>query len=175
VRVVAATNRDLEKRISEGEFREDLYYRLAVLALSLPPLRERGEDSLIIANSLFERFARESNMPLEGFTPAAIDSIRTYGWPGNVRELVNCIRRAVVMAEGTQIDTTDLGLSQARTPEALIPDDSSLRQAKAQVEKVHVEEALARNGGNISATAREIGVSRPTLYSFIKRYNIQTD
>lgn len=174
VRVVAATNRDLEKCITAGEFREDLYYRLAVLALALPPLRSRGEDSIIIAKCLFERFARESNLSIKGFTPAALEAIRTYSWPGNVRELVNCIRRAVVMAESEYIDASDLGLKQERTPEIPANDDLSLRQAKAQVEKVHVEEALARHGGNISRTAREIGVSRPTLYAFIKKYNLES-
>jgi two-component system NtrC family response regulator len=174
VRVVAATNRDLEKGISVGEFREDLYYRLAVLALSLPPLRARGKDSVIIAKCLFERFARESTQSIKGFTPAALEAIRVYDWPGNVRELVNCIRRAVVMAESEYIDITDLGIKQDRTPELPTDDDLSLRQAKAQVEKIHVEEALARHGGNISRTAREIGVSRPTLYAFIKKYNLES-
>ncbi|MEE9240016.1 MAG: sigma-54 dependent transcriptional regulator, partial [bacterium] len=112
VRVVAATNKDLEKAIAAGEFREDLYYRLAVLALSLPPLRERGEDKMIIAQNLFKRFTQESNLPLKGFTEAALDALRAYPWPGNVRELVNCIRRSVVMAEGELIDAEDLGLKR---------------------------------------------------------------
>ena len=176
VRVVAATNKDLEKAIAAGEFREDLYYRLAVLALSLPPLRERGEDKVVIANNLFQRYAKESNLPLKGFSQTALDALRTYPWPGNVRELVNCVRRAVVMAEGEWIDSEDLGLrhEQAVKMSRAVDDDVSLRQAKEEVEKIHVEEALARHGGNISRTAREIGVSRPTLYAFIKKYEIET-
>jgi len=176
VRVVAATNKDLEKAIAAGEFREDLYYRLAVLALSLPPLRERGEDTVVIAQNLFQRFARDSNLPLKGFTQAALDALRVYPWPGNVRELVNCVRRAVVMAEGERIDSGDLGLRHDRMVKMspALSDDLSLREAKEEVEKIHVEEALARHGGNISRTAREIGVSRPTLYAFIKKYDLES-
>jgi len=110
VRVMAATNRDLKESIKEGRFREDLYYRLGVVTIALPPLREREGDTMLLATSLLHKYSSENRKKITGFTPQAIDSLQTYRWPGNVRELENRIKRAVIMAEGSRITPQDLEL-----------------------------------------------------------------
>jgi two-component system NtrC family response regulator len=112
-RVVAATNRDLQEAMKDGSFREDLYFRLGVILMSLPPLRERGGDIILLAKAFLERYADENRKKIKGFTDQAIDAIAQYEWPGNVRELENRIKRAVIMAEGAKIIPADLDMAEA--------------------------------------------------------------
>lgn len=168
VRVIAATNADLPRLLAEGRFREDLYYRLTVVSLSVPPLRERGEDVVLLANVFLRRFGPERRGPaLRGFTPEALAAVNGYGWPGNVRELESKIQHAVLVAAGPFITPTDLGLPGQAAP-AL-----SLRGAREAVERQVVVDALTRTSGNISHAARVIGVTRPTFHSLLTKYRIQ--
>ncbi|MFQ5912183.1 MAG: sigma-54 interaction domain-containing protein [Nitrospinota bacterium] len=169
VRVIAATNKDLSRAVRAGEFREDLFYRLAVLSLSMPPLRERGEDPVIMARVFLQRYVKESNGAVKGFVPEALDAIRSCPWPGNIRELVNIIRRAVVLAEGELLTPSDLvGLEQ---PDKETPA-SSLIAARERLEREFIQNSLSRNERNIARAARELGVSRPHLYGLMKKYNL---
>ena len=167
VRVIAATNADLQKLMAAGRFREDLYYRLSVVSLLVPPLRERGEDIVLLSNAFFRRFARESgDRVLRGFTSEALGAVKSYAWPGNVRELESKIQRAVLVAGGPFVTAPDLGLR----PQTTVP--LSLRGARESVERQLVVDALTRTSGNISHAARAIGVTRPTLHSLLAKYRI---
>ncbi|MBI3127157.1 MAG: sigma-54-dependent Fis family transcriptional regulator [Candidatus Tectomicrobia bacterium] len=171
---VAATNKNLQRAIEAGTFREDLYFRLAVLSLELPPLRTRGEDKIIISNALLKRFSQEARIKVEGFAPDALNAIRMHHWPGNVRELANCIRRALVMTDHRWIRKEDLNLSKG-SDGMRVEVPGSLHEAKEQTERMFLEEAIARHKGNLSRAARELGISRPTLYGRIKKYNLRPD
>lgn len=168
-RVVAATNADLKKRMADGAFREDLFYRLAVVQISLPALRERDDDVVLLAKTFLQRFGTENNRTGLTFTPEAIRALREHGWPGNVRELQNRVRRAVIMADGKRIAAADLEL--VASPGG--PKGTSLREARERVEREMVTEALRRNGGKMSAAAIDLGVSRPTLYELIDKLGLQ--
>jgi two-component system NtrC family response regulator len=169
-RVVAATNQDLEKAVAERRFREDLYFRLAVVKIQLPPLRERGRDVVQLAERFIAVSSNELGKPQKALSAEATDALLRYSWPGNVRELQNRIKRAIVMAEGPTITSRDLELSAAAGP---ADSESSLREAKELVERELVEKALAENSGNISRAARALGISRPTLYSLMERYGLR--
>jgi two-component system NtrC family response regulator len=168
-RVLAATNKDLNEAIKEGKFREDLYYRLGVVTISLPPLRGREGDILLLATQLLYRYAHENGKKITGFTPDTIRSIKTYPWPGNVRELENRIKRAVIMAEGQKLTPTDLELN--------IPyskyEGRGLKEAREELEKGMIEKTLTKNKGNMTKTAEELGVSRPTLYELMEKLGIE--
>ncbi|HSD09834.1 MAG TPA: PEP-CTERM-box response regulator transcription factor [Candidatus Binatia bacterium] len=168
-RIIAATNLDLTRAMREGRFREDLYYRVGVVIIRIPPLRERGEDIVLLARALLQRYCGESGRSITGFNPAAVDAIQAYTWPGNIRELENRIKRAVIMAEGRRITPEDLELASANQRHV----GKRLREAREAVEKEIIRRALAKNLGNISRTAVELGVSRPTLYELISRYGIE--
>ncbi len=168
VRVIAATNKDLSLAVSRGEFREDLYYRLAVLSINLPPLREREDDVLIMARAFLNRYAEESGREIRGFTPAAITAIRNHTWGGNVRELINRIRRAVVMADKVWIEPLDLGLEGTYVDTSAL----SLPAARERLEKELIQKAIARTEGNIAKAARELDISRPHLYQLMKKHEI---
>jgi two-component system NtrC family response regulator len=168
-RVIAATNVNLEDAIQEKRFREDLYYRLAVVLLDLPPLRQRDEDLELLANEFLKRYVQESNRKISGFTAEVAQAIRNYSWPGNVRELENRLRRAAIMADGNRITLADLGLDASYAKYSSL----SLKEARELLEKEMVERALARCAGNISKAADELGVSRPTLYELIEKLNIE--
>ncbi|MCG5532270.1 PEP-CTERM-box response regulator transcription factor [Halorhodospira sp. 9621] len=172
VRVVCATHRDLGQMIREREFREDLFYRVAEIELTIPALRERQGDAALVAHSLLERFAREQRHPRREFTPEAIDAIEAHTWPGNVREMENVIRRAVIMADGKRITPEELGLE---CPSDDQEGDSSLRlrQVRDQAEQQAVVRALSRCNGNIAQAAALLGVSRPTLYSLMDKYGLR--
>jgi two-component system NtrC family response regulator len=170
-RVMAATNMDLKKAMGDGRFREDLYYRLGVVTISVPPLRERGEDILLLAKVQLQRYSAESKKKISGFSRQAITAIQTYSWPGNVRELENRIKRAVIMAEGQRITPEDLELASARAQY----EGKSLREARKALEKDIIQKTLAKNQGNITQTATELGVSRPTLHELIKKYQLVKD
>ena len=165
-RVIAATNMDLKRAMREGKFREDLYYRLGVVVIQIPPLRDRGEDVLVLAKSLLDRYGGETGKKIAGFERAAIEAIKSYGWPGNVRELENRIKRAVIMAESKRMTPADLELDSPYEKY----HGKGLREAREALEREIIERALARNKGNVTRTAAELGVSRPTLYELIERY-----
>jgi two-component system NtrC family response regulator len=168
-RILAATNADLKKEMSQGTFREDFYFRLAVVELNLPPLRERGDDVTLIANGLLRRFANENGKPSLSFGKKAIAAMSTQYWPGNVRELQNRIRRSVIMCEGNTINPEDLELTtstQART-------GITLKAAKEELEREMVQAVLKRHEGKVTAAATELGVSRPTIYELMDRHGIE--
>lgn len=167
VRVVAATHVDLEAAVADGRFREDLYYRLNVVQVDIPPLRERGDDLMELARFYLAHFGRDRPR-LRGFSRQAIEAMHAHRWPGNVRELVNRIQRAVTMAEGPLIQPADLGLKahphrgRCRT----------LAEARARAERESVEGALRESAGNVTCAARLLGVGRVTLYRLMKKHGI---
>ena len=163
IRVVAASNRVLEEEIAAGRFREDLYYRLDVISIPLPPLRERGDDVVVIARWFLQRFAREMSSRARSFAPAAVAAMRRYGWPGNVRELENRVRKAVVLAEQPVVGPEDLGLGEGSF-EPILP----LAQAKEEFQKRYINEVLERNGGNRTKTAKDLGVDPRTIFRHLE-------
>jgi len=168
-RILAATNIDLQAAMDEGKFREDLFYRLAVILLKIPPLRERGEDRTVLSHFFLQRFAGESSKKIKGFTTAARRAIESYTWPGNIRELENRVRRSVIMAERSRIGVSDLGLDSGYARYTGL----KLREAREKLEKEMIEIALLKNNGNMSRAAGDLGISRPTLYEMIEKLEIQ--
>jgi two-component system NtrC family response regulator len=168
VRVISATNVDLAQATQEGRFREDLYYRIGVVVVNVPPLRERRGDIPLLAKAMLGRFGAQNRRPVGGFMPDALRALSTHHWPGNVRELENRVKRAVVMAEGPAITARDLELAAA--PAAV--GGSALRDARDAVERETIKAMLSRNKGNVSRTAAELGVSRPTLYDLMDKLGI---
>jgi two-component system NtrC family response regulator len=169
VRVVCATNKDLPQIIKSGEFREDLYYRISEVTVRIPPLRERGGDAVIIAQSVLERRAREHNRPVKGFTPEAMKAIEAYPWPGNIRELENRVNGAVIMTEGKYVTVEDLGLpSQGEGDLGWL----NLRVARQRAEREAIRQALALTGWNLTRTAELLGITRPTLYDLLEKNEI---
>jgi DNA-binding NtrC family response regulator len=167
VRILAATNRDLHALVADGRFREDLYYRLAVVPIHMPPLRDRGDDVILIARHCLERYARESESELRRFSTDAIDAMLEAEWPGNLRELINRVRRAVVVAEGPEVTATDMGF------DAPVPSSfPTLREARREAEARCIEAALERRRGNRAEAARTLGISRTQLYELMHRYGI---
>lgn len=166
-RIIAATNRDFQRLIKEGRFREDLYYRLAVVSIDIPPLREREEDIIILAKVFLQKFGAGKSGP-KSFAQEAMEVINTYEWPGNVREMENRIRRAVTLAEGPTITPEDLGFeSYQRATRSL-----NLRKVRKNLEIKLVKMAILKHNGNISKAAEELGLTRPTLHHLMKKYNI---
>ncbi len=164
IRVVAATNRVLEDEIRRGAFREDLYYRLNVVGLWLPPLRDRGDDIVIIARALLTKSADEMKSGVTGFTPAALAAMRKYAWPGNIRQLENRIKKALVLCEETRIRPEDLDLGP-EAQAAVLP----LEKAKEEFQRRYVLDALERNHGNRAQTARDLGVDPRTIFRYLER------
>jgi two-component system NtrC family response regulator len=169
-RIIAATNVDLRRALDAGTFREDLYYRLSVVTIALPPLRDRGEDAVLIAQIFLRRLCEQMRKRLKGFTKEAIRAIETYPWPGNVRELSNKIRRAVAMADGTSITPEDLDLPFDGTHVARAV---SLREARDRLEAEMIAQTLVRHDGNLSRVAEELKISRPTLYALLRKHHIR--
>ncbi|MFT3959992.1 PEP-CTERM-box response regulator transcription factor [Propionivibrio sp.] len=170
VRIVCATHQDLKTLIKEGRFREDLYYRLAEIVVALPPLRDRRGDAALLAHAFVRRFADEYKRGGMTLREDAIRAIEKHPWPGNVRELENCIKRAVIMADGNQITFDDIGLGAAAGQEDVALD---LRQAREDAEKRVIIAALGRVDGNVLRAAESLGVSRPTLYDLMYRYGLK--
>jgi transcriptional regulator with GAF, ATPase, and Fis domain len=164
IRIVAATNRNLEDEIQAGRFREDLYYRLNVVNIHLPPLRDRQEDVVVIARYLLGRYAKEYDSKVRGFSPNATVGIRKHHWPGNIRELENRIKKALVLAESTMIGPDDLGL----TPDVL-PPILTLAEAKEKFQRDYINEVLALNNGNRTKTARDLGVDPRTVFRHLEK------
>jgi two-component system, NtrC family, response regulator len=169
-RIMAATNVDLGMAIHEGRFREDLYYRLCVVTISVPPLKMRGSDITLLARTFLARFAEEQKKPVKGFTPQASEALMVHHWPGNVRELENRIKRAVVMTEVRYVTPENLELEGA-----LSPDMSTLKASRQSREKELVRLTLEKAEGNISRAAAELGISRPTLYQLLARYGLKKE
>ncbi len=164
IRIVAATNRDLEQMVREGTFREDLYYRLNVVNLWLPPLRDRGDDVLIIAKTLLSKYAEELTSPVRGFSPAAIAAVKKYHWPGNIRQLQNRIKKALVLCDNKLLGAEDLDLGDAAEM-AIMP----LEKAKEDFQRRYVLEVLERNNGNRTQTARDLGVDPRTIFRYLEK------
>ena len=169
VRIVCATHQNLKELITAGKFREDLYYRLAEIVLTIPPLRERKGDASLLAYAFVRRFAEEQHRGSMTLLPDAVDAIEKHGWPGNVRELENRIKSAVIMAEGTALRAEDLGLA----PVAAEAELFNLRRVRDRAEREAVVTVLARLNGNISRAAELLGVSRPTLYDLMEKYGLR--
>jgi DNA-binding NtrC family response regulator len=170
-RIVAATNRKPEDAIRDGKLREDLYYRISAISVHLPPLRERREDILPLANSFLKRFAAQANRVLKGFSPAAIERLTAFDWPGNVRQLQNEVQRAVLLCEGDEVDSADLSITKVKSPGEDSPDTNfTLLEG---VERNAIVQMLKETGGNKLETAKRLGIGRQTLYNKIKAYGIE--
>jgi DNA-binding NtrC family response regulator len=166
-RVIAATNKDLERAIKEGTFREDLYYRLNVISFTMPPLREHKEDIPLLAEYFLHRFAQETNKPVNQIGREALDEMMLYDWPGNVRELGNAVERAVVVGRGPRILPQDLPIFR---PEYV---SSAPRRTLREVEIAHLESVLKETRWSVSKSAEILGIDRSTLYDKIKRYDLR--
>jgi transcriptional regulator with PAS, ATPase and Fis domain len=166
--LIAATNSDLKSGISKGTFRKDLFYRLDVFNVNLPPVRDRGEDKVILARYFLNKFSKEMNLS-KSLSSEAVDAIRSYDWQGNVREIINKIRRAVVMSGDPVITPADLDLNITTFA---LESVKSLREVRHSIEKQKLIEAMKHCNSNISKVARVLGISRPSVYSLRKKYNI---
>ncbi|GKT07878.1 PEP-CTERM-box response regulator transcription factor [Desulforhabdus sp. TSK] len=167
-RVLAATNMDLKQAMQEGRFREDLYYRLGVVVISLPPLREREGDVVFLAQGFLEKCIGDNKKKIKGFTAQALRMIESYSWPGNVRELENRIRRAVIMTGGAMLTPADLELDSTYSQYA----GKGLKEARNALEKDFILNAMTKHQGNITRVAAELGISRPTLYELMGKLGI---
>lgn len=167
-RILAATNRTVDDALRDGKLREDLYYRISAISVFLPPLRERREDVVALANSFLKRFAAQANRTINGFSPAATEILRKFDWPGNVRQLQNEIQRAVLMCEGQTVEAEDLSISSSEP----VAEDSSLTLLEG-LERNTIVQLLKETGGNKLETARRLGIGRQTLYNKIKAYGIE--
>lgn len=176
VRLIAATNKDLEELIRDGRFREDLYYRLNVVRLEIPPLRERREDIPLLAQHFLEMFTTKNQKPIKGLTPRALDQLIRYDWPGNVRELMNAMERGVVLARSEYLDEEVLPFAAAsQAPSGEISTTSAKPPAETtleQVEKATILQTLEAAGGNKSEAARRLGITRKTLHTKLKQYGV---
>jgi two-component system, NtrC family, response regulator len=168
VRVIAATNLDLKDAVTKGKFREDLYFRLAVVVMKLPLLRDRGEDVEVLAREFLHQFAAQADKPTMTFSPDALRALKAHSWPGNVRELQNRVKRAVIMADGKRVTAADLELTD-QTEFARRP---SLKEARENLERELVQAALKKYSGKITAAAAELGISRPTLYELMEKLSL---
>jgi DNA-binding NtrC family response regulator len=173
VRIISATNTDLKELIAAGRFREDLYYRLDVININLPPLKDRGDDSLIMANVFLKRYAARIGKDIKGFTPEAVAAIASHYWPGNVRELINRVRRAVVMCEELRVTPEHLGLDHQGVDAEPVFNGKSLKEARAEFEAQLVSEALQHFQGNVHLASKALRVSRSTMYHFIQKYRLK--
>ena len=174
VRVVGATHQDLKNLIKAGRFREDLYYRLAEIVVTIPPLRERHGDPVLLAHAFLRRFAQEQRRGSLTLSEDAIRAIETHEWPGNVRELLNCIKRAAIMADGARVSADDLGLPTPESGEEPPADsDIDLRAVREAAERQAIVTALARANGNVVRASELLGISRPTLYDLMRRLGIR--
>jgi DNA-binding NtrC family response regulator len=180
VRVITATNCDLQKEISEGRFLSDLLYRIEVISITLPPLRERGDDILLLGNHFIKHFGRKYGKDIEGIDPQATEALAKYHWPGNVRELENCIARAIILSKGSHIGLKDLPerirnhhgqakIDQDEQPVLTVPDGGiSIRDMEREL----IERTLEKCGGNKTLAANYLAISRKALYEKMKRYGI---
>jgi transcriptional regulator with PAS, ATPase and Fis domain len=169
VRIIAATNRDLRKAVEDGDFREDLFYRLHVIPITLPPLRDRREDIPLLVDHFLDHLNIETNRKIEGVSAAALAVLMRYDWPGNVRELRNALERGLVVAKGALVQPDDLGLTIS--PARADSFDTSL--TLEEVERRHITAVLHASGGNVTQAARTLAIDRVTLYNKIKKYGLR--
>ena len=169
-RLVTATNADLKQMIDAGKFREDLYFRLAVVTIRLLPLRDRGEDVVLLAREFLQRYAGQSGRTKLVFAPDAVRAMTRYSWPGNVRELQNRVKRAIIMTNGARVTAKDLELERGQ--DVASSSTPTLRQARENVEREMIQQALKRNSNKITSAAAELGISRPTLYELMEKLRI---
>lgn len=169
VRIVCATHQNLKKLIEEGRFREDLYYRLSEIVITIPPLRERAGDAALLAHHFKNKFSAQEKRSSLNFSQEALAAIENHPWPGNVREMENCIKRAVIMADGPLISAEDLGLQTSTT----LAEPINLRQIRDKAEYDALMKALARVDGNVVKAAELLGVSRPTIYDLMNRHGLK--
>jgi two-component system response regulator HydG len=177
VRILAATNRNLEEDVASGRFREDLFYRLNVVTLKVPPLKERQEDIPLLAQHFLERYGEKNRKQIKGFTPLAMDILIKYGWPGNVRELENAVERAVILALSDYISEKELPLSVTKSYPAdetmvLTPRPISELQSLEEIEREAILKTLEETDGNKSETARKLGINRRTLYKKLEKFGV---
>lgn len=170
VRIICATHQDLTQHIQDGRFREDLYYRISEITIQIPAVKERTGDVLLLAKSFLNRFNEELGKSLRGFDKQAVAAIEAYDWPGNVRELESRIKRAIIMADNSYITLDDLELDSS--DEEVMP--FNLRQVRESAERQAIQRALLNTDDNISEAAKLLGVTRPTLYNFLEKYNIRS-
>lgn len=169
VRVVCATNKNLEEMVKENSFREDLYYRISEMVINIPPLRERSGDKIALARHILQRVVSEQGTAISGFTPQAMTAIENYRWPGNIREMENVIKRAALLAESKQVTASDLNL---------VDDDEldiNLRTVRQKAEIAAIKKAVSIAEGNMSSAAKLLGITRPTLYDLVKKYDLNID
>ena len=166
IRLICATNMDLEALVRQGRFREDLYYRINTVHIALPALRDRQEDIIPLAELFLQRFAEKYHRPLTGIAPEAAELLKDQRWSGNIRELQNCIEKVVILSESTVLTAKDLQIDAGSRP-GMTDEGSSERSEESKV-----REAMERCNGNISAAAKLLGVSRPTLYAKLKKYGL---
>jgi DNA-binding NtrC family response regulator len=171
-RLVASTNRKPDEAIKDGKLREDLFYRISAISMDLPPLRERREDILPLANAFLKRFAAQANRIIRGFSPAALERLIAFDWPGNVRQLQNEIQRTVLLCEGDEIDAADLSITSAKAADAGESQDTNFTLLEG-VERNAIIQMLKETGGNKLETAKRLGIGRQTLYNKIKAYGIE--
>ncbi len=170
-RLVAATNRKTDEAIRDGKLREDLFYRISAISVHLPPLRERRDDVMPLANSFLKRFSAQANRVLKGFTPSAVERLTNFDWPGNIRQLQNEIQRAVLLCEGDEVDATDLSISNVSSAgDGATDTNFTLLEG---VERNAIVQKLKETGGNKLEAARQLGIGRQTLYNKIKAYGIE--
>lgn len=169
VRIICATHQNLQELIETNQFRKDLYYRLSEIIIKIPPLRDRLGDAVLLAHFFKNKFSVQEKIPSLNFSQEALAAIESHQWPGNIREMENCIKRAIIMADGVQINAEDLGLE---IPKAQIKP-INLRQIRENAERNALVETMARVNGNIAKTAELLGVSRPTVYDLMNRHGIK--
>ena len=169
IRFICATNKNLEQMVKDGEFREDLYYRINTMHLHLPALRERTDEIAPLANMFIEKYAEKYRRHVSGLTPEAQDLLKCQYWSGNIRELQNCIEKAVILSDGETLGVNDLELQQSKAAESVAV---SAVDTLEETEEKAIRAAMARFGGNLSMVAKSLNISRPTLYAKLKKYNI---
>ena len=169
IRLICATNMDLEQLVREGRFREDLYYRINTVHIALPPLRERKEDIAPLAQLFLERFTEKYHRHLTGLDYTAKAALESAWWSGNIRELQNCIEKAVILSDGTELTAKDIQLEQSKQGTST---SGTLRALNESEEERLVREAMGRSNGNISVAAKMLGISRPTMYAKLKKYGL---
>ncbi len=170
-RVIAATNANLKEQVAEGRFREDLYFRLAVLVVTLPPLRERGDDAGLIAQEFLRRYGSQHLRSGLSLSPDAVRALHAHEWPGNIRELQNRVQRAVILAEGKRVTAKDLELESGDAAR----ETTTLKEARERLERELVLDALRRHAGRITTAAQELGISRPTMYELMEKLGVSRE
>jgi two-component system NtrC family response regulator len=171
VRIVCATHQKLKDLCAQGRFREDLYYRLSEIVVNIPPMRQREGDAALLAHHFKNKFCAQESRASLHFAPDALAAIEGYAWPGNVREMENCIKRAVIMADGNTIVADDLGLPES----GAVEEPLNLRQVRDEAEYKAIVKALARTDGNIVKASEVLGISRPTMYDLMGRHGIKVN